>query len=168
MLAQQDKICLVLILDDLAEGVRRLAQEVLAGSVHTVYIDPIHCGSVHEFGKRLAERLEGHGKTMPSLSEAQAEEIRHLRGSYAFRAETDPRVSIHISKDLSGWTIICEEDVLFALSSANRQIYVKPLPGNWNDALFMVEQQLQSIAYWPVEARLAGLPELETRLLGQD
>ena len=47
MLAQEDKICLVLILDDLEEGVRRLAQEVLAGSVHTVYLDPLHPGSVH-------------------------------------------------------------------------------------------------------------------------
>jgi hypothetical protein len=166
MPAQEDKICLMLILDDVKEGMRRVASALWRDSVHTVYIDPVRCGTVHSVGQLLAEQLRHQGAIPEALSEAQRDELRHLRGSYAFRAETDPRVSMHASDDLDGWTVICEEDVLFAIASAPRQIYVKPMPSHWNEALFLVQHQLDGAALWPEGAEARGLPEMRISPLG--
>ena len=166
MPAHDDKISLALILDDLEEGVRRLAREVLDGAVHTVYIGPVRCGTVHAVGKQLAEVLRNGPSESPALTMGQRDELRHLRGSYAFRAETDPRVSIHESEELGGWTVICEEDALFAIACTPSQLYLKPVPSHWSEALFLVEPQLAGAAIWPEGAALRGLPEMPIRVLG--
>jgi hypothetical protein len=118
--------------------------------LHTLYIAPVTCGTVHAFGERLGQTLISQTIQGPPLSEAEEGAIRHLRGSYAFRAEHDPRVSLHMSEDLHGWTIICEEEPLFALSSGPRHIYIKPLPESYHEALLYVRPQLREVFFWPV------------------
>ena len=163
--SDNEKLSVTLILDDVEEGLRRLAKTMWQEAIHTVYIDPVRCGTVHVVGQQLAEQLRKLTSKPKELSEAQRDELRHLRGSYAFRAETDPRVSMHVSEDLDGYTVICEEDVLFAIACAPRQIYVKPMPSHWNDALFLVRLQLESKVLWPESADARGLSEMPMRLL---
>ena len=163
--SDNEKLSVTLILDDVEEGLCRLAKTMLLEAIYTVYIDPVRCGTVHVVGQQLAEQLRHVTSKPKELSEAQRNELRHLRGSYAFRAETDPRVSMHVSEDLDGWTVICEEDVLFAIACAPRQIYVKPMPLHWNEALFLVQHQLESTVLWPGGADARGLPEMPIRLL---
>ena len=165
--SENDNLAVALVLDDVEDGVRRLASTMWREMVHTVYIDPVRCGTVHSVGQLLAEQLRHQGPTPGALSEAQRDELRHLRGSYVFRADTDPRVSIHASDDLDGWTVICEEEVLFAIASAPRQIYVKPMPSHWDEALFLVQHQLEGVALWPEGADARGLPDMPIRLLGE-
>ena len=146
-----EEIHFALILRDLSEGTRRLAIELPNTWLHCVYIDPVHCGTVHDFGKRLAATLAESGLTGPGLASWQIDAIRNLRGSYTFRARHDPRVSIFSSEALEGWTLICEEESLFALSCSPRQIYLKPIPDSWHPALLHVRSQLAEVALWPFD-----------------
>ena len=157
----------VLFLDDLEEGIRRLVTEMTAGRLDTIYIDPVRCGTVHAFGARLSDALRSENLAGSALTDAEVDSVRHLRGSYTFRAETDPRVSMYPSEDLDGWTVICEEEVLFAEASAARQVYVKPMPTHWDDALFMVRSQLTAFTIWPAGRSVAALSEFHVRTLGE-
>ncbi len=157
-------IFLSIVLSDPDEGIRRLTTTLATRTLHSLYIDPVHCGTVHTFGERLAtslaQSLTPNQGLQPTAEEESA--LRHLRGSYAFRARADPRVSLHASESLEGWTIICEEDSLFALSSGPRHVYVKPIPESWDEALLYVRPQVEEAVIWPHSEETVG--PLETAL----
>ena len=141
---------LTVVLEDPEESVQRVVETLRTSTMHSLYIDPTRCGTVHDYGARLAQRLDEETSTGVSpLTASEETALRHLRGSYHFRATTDPRVSIQMSPSLEGWTIICEEDALFALSCAPRQLYIKPIPDTWAEALLYVGSELESAAAWP-------------------
>ena len=122
-------------------------------SLHTIYVDVIRCGPIHAYGKRLAEAMRNHIASNPigDRSDGERTEIQHLRGSYAFRAANDPRVSVFESEGSTEWTVICEEDPLLAASCTNCVVYVKPLPNSLSEQLIMVHPHLSTIAIWPFD-----------------
>lgn len=166
---------LTVVLDDARESIRRVAASLLSGKLHSLYIDPARCGTVHAYGKQLGQTLAESmtkGENDSALTLQEETELRHLRGSYAFRAAHDPRVSLHMSEALSGWTIICEEEPLFARSCAPRQLFVKPVPESWEDALLYVRPQLHELLLWPPHEKTARKMEslvalVDVRPLGE-
>ena len=165
-----NELCFGIVLDDVEEAIRRVAKAMETTQLHTLYIDPVPCGTVHHFGERLGQALASHSLDAALLTDEELGAIRHLRGSYAFRAENDPRVSIQMSEDLHGWTVICEEEPLFALGSGPRHLYIKPVPESYDEALLYVRPQLRRALVWPLcessAIKLRSLPDdLEVRSL---
>src|SRR6185503_15743268 len=60
-----------------------------------------------------------------SLEESTA--IARVRNAYEFRAASDPRVAIWTSTGSDAWTVIYEDEPMFATSPLNRVVFVKPL-----------------------------------------
>ncbi len=158
-LAHGHKISFGIVYDDADTSLAGAAADVCRYdqkgclSLHTVYVDVMRCGTVHAYGERLAEAMRDYVSIHPigERTDGERTEIQHLRGSYAFRAANDPRVSVFESEGSTEWTVICEEDPLLAASCTNCVVYVKPLPTPLADQLFMVQPYLSTVAIWPFD-----------------
>jgi hypothetical protein len=93
--------------------------------------------------------LEQSTEATPRVNAAEKSATLELRGSYGFRASNDPRVSLHASDALPGWTVICEEEPLLALRCAPCQVYVKPLPSTWGAAFLFGPGEVTKLLAWP-------------------
>lgn len=121
-----------------------LAASLAAKPLPVLYIDPKTCGSVHAFAAELAAALLAHPVT-PS-----AADLAHLEGSYRFRAENDPRVSVHGSADQ--WLLLAEEDTLFAHATGASQLFVKPFPDHWEQAfLYLRQDAITHVTLWTLD-----------------
>lgn len=150
--AFMSELTLIAVLDEGPSALPALTAALRTRRLHTVYIDPLRCGSVHAFGELWHEALSktaGFDASRDVLSPAEEESLRHLRGGYRFRAETDPRITIQHSEHLNGWTLICEEDPHWSASLAASQVYLKPMPHDWNQALLYTDTPLDRAALWP-------------------
>ncbi len=153
------KISFGIVFDDPENSYERAAADIGLHdqkgclSLQTIYIDTARCGTVHAYGEQLGKALAVFGEAHPrgEITMAEETEIQHLRGSYGFRAATDPRISLFVSENSTEWTVICEEDSYFAGSSGNRLVFVKPLTVPLEPAFLTVRPHLSTIALWPYE-----------------
>ncbi|MGK0187308.1 MAG: hypothetical protein ACI9R3_003095 [Verrucomicrobiales bacterium] len=122
-------------------------------SPHTLYVRENSAGEARHFAEDLSKAMETFNVHTPrqTLTAGEAQEIQHLRSSYAFRAANDQRVSVWQSKDSTDWTVIFEEDPQFAVSCLNRLVFVKPLPPmeSMPEHLRLVRAHLSSVAISP-------------------
>jgi hypothetical protein len=81
-----------------------------------------------EFAGMLAEAMAEYDARVPrgvlTLEESAA--IAQLRQTYEFRGASDRRVAVWSG---DGWTVIYDEDPMFAPSCLNRTVFVKPYDG---------------------------------------
>lgn len=122
-------------------------------SPHTVYVSEKVPGEAREVAGQLAAAMERFNRHTPRrvLTAGAAQEIQHLRSSYAFRAANDSRVCVWRSEGSTDWTVIYEEDPQFAVSCLNRLVFVKPLPPveSMPEHLRLVRPHLSSVAIFP-------------------
>jgi hypothetical protein len=94
-------------------------------SPHVIYVtrDP------RAFAGRLAVEMEKFNARIPrgKLSREESVAIARVRDACEFRAANDPRVGVWGSKDGDAWTVIYEDEPMFATSPLNRVVFVKPL-----------------------------------------
>jgi hypothetical protein len=82
--------------------------------------------SPRAFAALLAEAMAAVHAELPRgpLPLADSTAIRHLRGSYEFRALADDRVELLCSEPGTAWTVIYEEEAPFTASCLNRTVRV--------------------------------------------
>ncbi len=133
-------------------------------SPHDIYV----AGDARAFAERLAAAMEAFNVHTPRgpVTTEEAAEIFHLRSAYRFRAASDPSAGMWESPDSTHWTVIYEEEPQFAPSCLNRFVFVKPLPDDLADALWMVRPHLSAITLHPFNsAHTTALADLgATRL----
>jgi hypothetical protein len=85
--------------------------------------------SPRAFAELLAEAMMTVQAELPRgpLPLADSTAIRHLRGSYEFRALADDRVQLLCSEPGTAWTVIYEEEAPFTASCLNRTVRVHPV-----------------------------------------
>lgn len=124
-------------------------------SPHTFYvannddIDPL------KFAAELANEMHHfnqHTPRRPLCAEENAQ-ITSLRDSYDFRQVNDASVKLWTSNKSTDWTVIYEEDPMFAVSPLNRVIFVKPLPKieALPKQLFLVKPHLSTLSIHPFQ-----------------
>ncbi|MDA0811784.1 MAG: hypothetical protein O3C21_05255 [Verrucomicrobia bacterium] len=125
-------------------------------SPHTIYVAEAASsggGEARAFAEQLAAAMAEFNVHTPRrpIGAGPAQEIQHLRSSYAFRAANDPRVGLWQSERSTDWTVIYEEDPQFAVSCLNRLVFVKPLPPleSMPEHLRLVRPHLSSVAISP-------------------
>jgi len=98
-------------------------------SPHVVYVEEGGECSPRQFAETLAVEMERFNVRIPrgkiSLEESAA--IARVRDACEFRASSDPRVAVWRSKQSDSWTVIYEDEPMFATSPLNRVVFVKPL-----------------------------------------
>ncbi|NOX99533.1 MAG: hypothetical protein GXP30_07375 [Verrucomicrobia bacterium] len=134
-------------------------------SPHDLYVQTDNKSDALEFADQLAVELERFNQHTPrrKLSAEENAQITALRDSYDFRQSNDPRVKLWSSPNSTDWTVIYEDDPLFAVSPLNRVAFVKPLPDLdlLPKSLFLVHSHLSSIAIHPFnQKQLQGLLKL--------
>jgi hypothetical protein len=94
-------------------------------SPHVVYVE----GDARAFAERLAAAMDAFNRQIPrgKLSLEESAAIARVRSAYEFRAASDPRVGIWSSHGSDAWTVIYEDEPMFATSPLNRLVFVKPL-----------------------------------------
>ncbi len=112
------------------------------------------------FAAELAREMDLFNQHSPrrALSPEENAPITALRDSYKFRQSNDPGVKLWASSNSTDWTVIYEEDPLFAVSPLNRVVFVKPLPEikQIPQQLFLVKSHLSSIAIHPFSQKHVG------------
>ncbi len=142
-------------------------------SPHDLYVREDGNGFARTYAARLAEAMARFDRTTPRrpLSLGENAAIADLRASYEFRSASDVQTQIWSSEASTDWTVIYEEDAWFATSPLNRVVFVKPLPGNFADAIAPVRPWLGAIGIWPATAdnaeRVAGLGASRICALGR-
>ncbi len=134
-------------------------------SPHGLYVQTGDKSSALDFADQLAVELAQFNQHTPrrKLSTEENAQITSLRDSYNFRQSNDPSVKLWSSPNSTDWTVIYEEDPLFAVSPLNRVVFVKPLPDLelLPKSLFLVHSHLSSIAIHPFNQKhLTGLRKL--------
>lgn len=94
-------------------------------SPHGVYVE----GDARAFAEALAAAMEEFHARTPRGTVAMEESaaIARVRDAYEFRAANDPRVAAWSSRGSDAWTVIYEDEPMFATSPLNRVVFVKPL-----------------------------------------
>lgn len=94
-------------------------------SPHVVYVE----GDARAFAEALAAAMEEFHAGIPrgTVTMEESAAIARVRDAYEFRAANDPRVAAWSSKDSDAWTVIYEDETMFATSPLNRTVFVKPL-----------------------------------------
>jgi hypothetical protein len=134
--------------------------------------------SPRAFAELLAEAMTTVHAELPRgpLPLADSTAIRHLRGSYEFRALADDRVQLLCSEPGTAWTVIYEEEAPFTASRLNRTIRVHPVADIATPARFVpVRAYLQTAVAlsasrrqpwqrrWGVWASLGSAPSIACR-----
>lgn len=112
---------------------RRFCQDVAAWdqqgclSPHVVYVEKGGPVAPTAFAEALAKELAAHEELCPRgrITSAEAAAIATRRGFYEVRASHDAATKLWCSPDSTAWTVVHEEDPLFAVSCLNRFVYVK-------------------------------------------
>lgn len=162
-IAHGHRLSFAIVFDDAGETAAELAASDVSLfdqqgclSVHDIYVRERCSGDARAFAERLAVAMSAFNKHTPrsAISIAEAQEISHLRGSYAFRAANDDRVAVWQSEPSTDWTVIYEDDPQFAVSCLNRLVFVKPLPPleTMPGHLRLVRPHLSTLAIWPCTA----------------
>ncbi len=122
-------------------------------SPHTFYVATDEHINPLKFADELANEMDRFNQRSPRrpLGAEENAQITSLRDSYDFRQANDPRVKLWISKESTDWTVIYEEDPLFAVSPLNRVIFVKPLPetDQVSKQLFLVKTHISALSIHP-------------------
>lgn len=130
-------------------------------SPHNIYVQTNDPAAAAAFAKQLAGEMDRFNQHTPRriLSPGENAQITNLRGSYDFRQATDPSVKLWTSSNSTDWTVVYEEDPLFATSPLNRVVFVKPLadPSQLPNALLPVRPYLSSIGIHPFNDNNANL-----------
>ncbi|MCB1096390.1 MAG: hypothetical protein KDN22_12510 [Verrucomicrobiae bacterium] len=130
-------------------------------SPHTIYVAENEGGGARAFAGQIAVAMKEFNEHTPRLpiDAGAAQEIQHLRSSYAFRAANDSRVDLWQSEKSTDWTVIYEEEPQFAVSCLNRLVFVKPLPPleSLPEHLRLVRPHLSSVAIAPCSESHARL-----------
>lgn len=94
-------------------------------SPHVVYVG----GNPRTFAERLAVAMEEFNRRIPrgKLSMEESAAIARVRDAYEFRSASDSRVGLWVSRNSDAWTVIYEDEPMFATSPLNRVVFVKPL-----------------------------------------
>lgn len=138
-------------------------------SPHLLYAERGGEVSPKAFAAMLAREMAAVHREMPRgpLPLADSTAIRHLRGTYEFRALTDDRIQLHGSEPGTAWTVIYEEDEPFTASCLNRTVRVHPVDDLQQDVpirLEPVRAYLQTAGVAISAARLPALAEALGRL----
>jgi len=98
-------------------------------SPHLIYVEEDEPRTARAFAGRLADAMEQFARRVPrgKLSLEESAAVARVRDAYEFRAANDPRVGIWTSRDSDAWTVIYEDEPMFATSPLNRVVFVKPL-----------------------------------------
>ncbi|MSR64219.1 MAG: hypothetical protein EXS18_00370 [Verrucomicrobiae bacterium] len=111
-------------------------------SPHLIYVahDP------RAFAERLAAEMENFNARIPrgKLSMEESVAIARVRAAYEFRAANDLRVGFWGSKGGDAWTVIYEDEPMFATSPLNRVVFVKPLR-NLENSVAHVQQHIHNV-----------------------
>ncbi len=118
-------------------------------SPHLFYIaDAI---SIHEYARRLADKMEACEKSQPRapIAPEHAAHIQAVRAEWRFRALTDSGIAVHASEGSTAWTVIVDTTSEFTLSPLNRVVFLKPLPSELPIALAGVSPWLSTVGIFP-------------------
>lgn len=142
-----------------AADVSRFAQKGCL-SPHDIYV----AGDARLYAMRLAEEMAKYEAEDPRgpVDSYEGAEILNVRANYRFRSASDMRVQLWESEGSTAWTVIYEDDPWFAASCLNRVVYVKPLPGNLEDALGPAKPWLAAVGIYPAEPKHAERAALLT------
>lgn len=116
-------------------------------SPHDIYV----AGDARDYAVRLAGEMARFELRSPrrTLSPAEAANIVEIRADYRFRRANDERVEIWESPASTAWTVIYEDNPLFASSCLNRVAFVKPLPEDIRGALGPALRWVAAVGIWP-------------------
>ena len=98
-------------------------------SPHVIFVEERGPCSPPEFAERLATAMDEFNCRFPrgKLSLEESAALARVRSAYEFRAAGDRGVGCWGSEGTDAWTVICEDDPMFATSPLNRVVFVKPL-----------------------------------------
>lgn len=123
-------------------------------SPHLFYVRG-DAASVRAYAAALAHEMDLFNRAQPraTLSASEATRIHALREDWRFRAANDPaRITLWASPGSTAWTVISDAtDSLFTASTADRVVFVKPLPPleKLSAALGPARTHLGAIGLWP-------------------
>jgi hypothetical protein len=125
-------------------------------SPHVVYAED----DARAFAERLAVAMEDFHRAVPrgTLSLEESAAIARVRSAYEFRAASDSRVALWTSPGSDAWTVIYEDEPMFATSPLNRVVFVKPLR-DLEQSVAHVQPYLHNVGLACPEARQAGWKE---------
>jgi Acyl-CoA reductase (LuxC) len=137
-------------------------------SPHLLYVEAGGEVSPRAFAALLAESMAAVHAELPRgpLPFADSTAIRHLRGSYEFRALADDRVQLLCSEPDTAWTVLYEEEAPFTASCLNRTVRVHPVAdiADIPARLTPVRRYLQTAGVALPTSRLRPLAETLGRL----
>ncbi len=135
--------------------------------------------AVRAYAAALAREMDLFNRAQPraTLSAGEATRIHALREDWRFRAANDPaRVALWTPPDSTAWTIIFDAaDSAFTASTADRVVFIKPLPPleTLPIALGPARRHLGAIGLWPATLENAraiaalGLPAARLCSIGK-
>ena len=131
-------------------------------SPHVVYVE----NTPKPFAEKLALAMEDFNRRIPrgTLSIEESAAIARVRNAYEFRAASDPQVAVWNSKGSDAWTVIYEEEPLFATGPLNRVVFVKPL-GDLELSVARVRPYLHNVGLGCSDAHWSNW-EMRLRKLG--
>ncbi|MDH3599987.1 MAG: acyl-CoA reductase [Candidatus Tectomicrobia bacterium] len=130
-------------------------------SPHVLYVEQGGEISPKDFAPLLANAMAAVHAELPRgpLPLEDSTAIRHLRGTYEFRALADDSVQLFCSEPGTAWTVIYEEDEPFTPSCLNRTIRVHPV-----DDLSDIVARLTPVRSYLQTAGVAVAPSRLNRL----
>lgn len=138
-------------------------------SPHLLYVERGGAISPQAFAAMLAQAMETIHQEMPRgpLPLEDSTAIRHLRGTYEFRALAEDAVQLYCSEPGTAWTVVYEEDAPFTPSCLNRTVRVHAVDDLQRDVpnrLEPVRAYLQTAGVAISAERLPALAEALGRL----
>jgi hypothetical protein len=127
-------------------------------SPQVFYVRETRPGGARDYAAHLASALDKFNRTHPRgpLTVEEKADIANLRAAYRFRAAGDLRVALWEGGGHLDWTVIYEEDAWFTASPLHRVIFVKPLPGNLEEAMGPAVDHLGAVGLFPCTEELAN------------
>ena len=126
-------------------------------SPQVFYVRETHPGFARDYAEKLSSAMDHFNRSHPRgpLTVEEKAAIANLRAAYRFRAAGDLRVALWEGGGNLDWTVVYEEDAWFPASPLNRVIFVKPLPGDFVNAIGPAAAHIGAVGLFPCSEELA-------------